>query len=99
VGGVISVQTSVTIDRPIDDVFPYVSDPGNFPDWNSAVEDVRPTSPGTPSVGSTYSMERQLPTGRVSNQLEVLVRQPSREFVIRTTVGPTPFLYRVPVRR
>ena len=82
------------IERPIEEVFAYVSDPGNFPDWNSAVQVVRPTSPGPSHVGSTYSMDRQLPTGRATNHLEIVVSQWPREFAIRTTDGPTPFLYR-----
>lgn len=90
----IGFQTSIVIERPIEGVFAYVSDPSNFPSWNSAVEIVRPTSPGPRGVGSTYSMERQLPTGRATNQLEIVVRECPREFAIRTTNGPTPFLYR-----
>ena len=90
----IAFQTSITIARPITEVFRYVADPGNFPVWNSAVQDVRPTSPGLPRVGSTYSMERQLPTGRAINELEVVSYDSPREFAVRTTAGPTPFHYR-----
>lgn len=92
--GVIRVTTSVTIDRPISDVFAYVSEPRNLPAWNSAVEDVRPLSLGSPGVGSVYAMQRQLPGGRATNQLEIVIRHPSSEFAMRTTSGPTPFLYR-----
>ena len=89
----IGFQTSIKIERPIEEVFAYVSEPGNFASWNAAVQAVRPTSPGPSRVGSTYSMERQLPTGRAANQLEIVVRERPREFAIRTTDGPTPFLY------
>jgi hypothetical protein len=44
--------------------------------------------------GSTYSMERELPTGRVENRLEVFAREHPATFGIRTTSGPTPFSYR-----
>jgi uncharacterized protein YndB with AHSA1/START domain len=90
----IGFQTNIVIERPIEDVFAYVSDPGNFPSWNSAVQIVQPTSPIPGRVGSTYSMERQLPTGRATNQLEIVLRECPREFAIRATNGPTPFLYR-----
>ena len=39
-------------------------------------------------------MERQLPTGAASNQLEIVARERPYEFAIRTAMGPTPFLYR-----
>jgi uncharacterized protein YndB with AHSA1/START domain len=90
----IAFQTSIAIDRPLEQVFAYVSEPVNFPSWNSAVQVMRPTAAGPRDVGSTYSMERQLPTGRATNQLEIAVLDAPREFAIRTTEGPTPFLYR-----
>jgi carbon monoxide dehydrogenase subunit G len=81
-------DTSVRIHRPIDDVFAFVADPINLSRWNSAVRDVRKTGE------STYAMERDLPSGRVENGLEVFVRDEPVEFAIRTTSGPTPFTYR-----
>ena len=89
----ISFETSVRVERPTEDVFDFVSDPLLFPRWNSAVQAVNHTSGVTGEVGSTYSMRRELPTGHVENDLEVLVRERPSEFVIRTTSGPTPFLY------
>ncbi len=90
----IRFTTSVRISRPVDEVFAYVSDPRNFPRWNSAVQAVRKTSAGDTSVPSTYLMERALPSGRAVNELEVVTREWPREFAIRTTAGPTPFRYR-----
>lgn len=87
-------ETSVRIARPIDEVFAFVSDPGNFPQWNSAVQAVRKTSEGERGVGSTYSMERELPSGRARNEFEIVACERPNEFVIRTTSGPTPFVYR-----
>jgi uncharacterized protein YndB with AHSA1/START domain len=83
----INLKTSVRIPRPIDEVFAYVSDPTRFPVWNSAVRAVRQT-------GSTYVMERDLPTGPAVNELEIVTLERPAEFAIRTTSGPTPFLYR-----
>jgi uncharacterized protein YndB with AHSA1/START domain len=91
---VIAFATDVRIDRPVEEVFSYISDPLNFPRWNSAVQAVRKTSAGQDGVASTYSMERALPDGRAVNELEVVASEPPREFAIRTTAGPTPFLYR-----
>jgi uncharacterized protein YndB with AHSA1/START domain len=90
----ITFETSVRIRSPIEEVFSYVADPFNFPRWNSAVQAVRKTSAAENGVASTYSMERVLPTGRAVNELEVVASQRPREFAIRTTAGPTPFLYR-----
>jgi uncharacterized protein YndB with AHSA1/START domain len=88
------LDTSVHIRRPIEDVFAYLSDPANFSDWNSAVRTVRTTSETTAEAGSTYAMERELPSGRAENELEIATLQRPREFTIRTTSGPTSFRYR-----
>jgi uncharacterized protein YndB with AHSA1/START domain len=85
---VIAFEADVRIGRPVEEVFTYVSNPGNFPHWNSAVSAVREREPG-----STYVMERQLPTGLAVNELNIVTRERPREFAIRTTSGPTPFVY------
>lgn len=84
----ITFETGVQIARPIEDVFAYVSNPGNFPRWNSAVDAVRETEPG-----SMYVIERELPSGRATNELRNVASEPPSEFAIRTTSGPTPFSY------
>jgi uncharacterized protein YndB with AHSA1/START domain len=90
----ITFETSVRVERPIEEVFAFVSDPLMFPRWNSAVQTVHGTSGESGEPGSTYSMRRELPSGQVENELEVLSRERPTEFAIRTTSGPTPFLYR-----
>ncbi len=84
----ISFTTTITIGRPIDDVFARVADPGGFPDWNSAVESVQPRGDGR------YVMHRRLPSGPAVNDLEVVERRSPAAFAVRTTSGPTPFVYR-----
>ena len=80
--------------RPIEDVFALVSDPLQFPRWNSAVRTVHLTSGRTGELDSTYSIGRELPTGGAENELEVFARNHPSEFCIRTTSGATPFVYR-----
>ena len=86
-------ETGVRVERPIDEVFAYLSDPRNLPHWNSAVRAVWRTSGQAGEVRSTYVMRRELPRGRFQNELEVFAREHPVEFGIRTTSGPTPFVY------
>jgi uncharacterized protein YndB with AHSA1/START domain len=86
-------KTAVSIERPIEEVFDYVSDPRNFPRWNSAVQAVSRTS-GEGEPGSTYAMERDLPSGRAENDLEITENERPAAFTVRTTSGATPFTYR-----
>jgi uncharacterized protein YndB with AHSA1/START domain len=93
----IEFKTSVRISRPIEDVFAFVSDPLNFPHWNSAVRAVWKAHGRAGTVGSTYTMERELPSGGARNELEIFAREHPTQFGIRTTSGPTPFSYRYSV--
>jgi uncharacterized protein YndB with AHSA1/START domain len=86
---VIHVETTIHIDRPADEVFAVVSDPETYPTWNSAVRAVEPLD-----GERRFRMERELPSGRAENLLEVLYAEPPREVVLRAADGPTPFLYR-----
>ena len=88
----IAISTTISIRRPINDVFAYVADPEHFPDWNSAVTDVQPTS-AAGDAASTFVMTRHLPTGEATNELRVVASEPPTRFVIETTSGPTPFHY------
>jgi uncharacterized membrane protein len=81
-------SANVSIDRPITEVFAYVADPRNFPAWNSAVERVAPAD------RNRYVMHRQLPGGPAINDLAVTASDQPTLFEIRTTSGPTPFVYR-----
>jgi hypothetical protein len=92
----IEFDTDIRIDRPIEDVFSYVSEVGNLPSWNSAVTAVHRTrASATGEVGATYALERTLPTGPAHNDLEVVDHRRPTAFAIRTTSGPTPFVYRL----
>ncbi len=73
----IASAINVRIDRPVEEVFAYVSEPLNLPRCNSAVEALRRTSAGHDGVVSRYVMERELSSGRTINQLDVRGERPA----------------------
>lgn len=83
----IRIQTNTRIARPSGPVFALLSDPLRFPLWNSAVTAVE-------GGDGRYVMYRSLPTGSAENGLEVVERRAPTRFTVRTTSGPTPFVYR-----
>ena len=86
-------ETSVEIARDREEVFEYVADPACFADWNSAVESVGALPAPSPAAAARYLMRRRLPTGWATNEL-VIDAGPPDHLTIRTTCGPTPFVYR-----
>jgi hypothetical protein len=83
----------IEIARSVEDVFDYVSDITKGSAWDSAVLKITKLSEGGVRKGATYRMIRELPRGEVENILEVVEFVPNHEIVLKTTSGPTPFLY------
>lgn len=50
----IKIEHSVIISRPVKDVFTYVTEVENEPQWIGEVVEVNKTSDGPMGVGSTY---------------------------------------------
>lgn len=55
----IQFENTIRVDRPIDEVFAFLSDPENFPKWNYYVLDVRKLSNGPIGVGTIYHLLRK----------------------------------------
>jgi uncharacterized protein YndB with AHSA1/START domain len=87
-------RATIEIARPRDEVFAYLADAGRLPTWNSAVESVVPLHAPAGGASGRYVMQRRLPTGPATNELEVVEVRPPDQLRIRTTNGPTPFIYR-----
>lgn len=73
----ISVEDSVTIDRPVPEVFAFVSDPSNDPKWRFDVLESGQTSPGHTQVGSRIRSVVKF-MGRRDTEFEVTGFEPSR---------------------
>ena len=52
-------ENTIPIDRPIDEVFAFLSDFENIPKWNYYVLEVRQLSEGPTGIGTTYHQVRK----------------------------------------
>jgi hypothetical protein len=80
-------QNTLTIQRPVDDVFAFLADFANIPTWNYAIVETRKTSPGPVGVGTTYRQTRSIPT-RSEEGFEVTVLEPTTRLEIHGDIGP-----------
>lgn len=64
----INVQTLVDIGRPAAEVFAFVSDQTNAPQWQDGLEEVRRTSPGPIGVGSEHVFVRVFAGRRIESR-------------------------------
>ncbi|MFX0575902.1 SRPBCC family protein [Nocardia nepalensis] len=82
-------ENTLTIDRPIAEVFTYLAEFENIPRWNYAITETRKTSVGPVGVGTTYLQTRSIPQPAVE-EFEVTEFQPTRRLRIRGRLGPFP---------
>jgi uncharacterized protein YndB with AHSA1/START domain len=85
------VETSVNIERPIEDVFAFVADPRNDVRWWRGVRRVELLD-GDGGVGTEYSQRGRLLGLPFFNQLTVAEYAPPSRVVLRTTKSLTPFV-------
>ena len=76
------------VNRPAREVFAYLSDPANLPEWQGSVVEARRESGGEIAVGSTFRETRSLLGRRVESVLEVTEYEPEKRFSLRTLTGP-----------
>jgi uncharacterized protein YndB with AHSA1/START domain len=69
-----SFTNSVTIDRPVPEVFAFLADLQNVPRWNDAITETRKTTPGRVEVGTRFEQTREIPSPQREVDLTVLKR-------------------------
>src|SRR5918995_2023022 len=84
------VEESVEINRPVEEVFSYVSDPQNLPEWSGIVLEVREEAQGAPKEGDRFTSVAKFLGRRFETPFEVVSYEPPRRSSHRSTGGPFP---------
>jgi uncharacterized protein YndB with AHSA1/START domain len=82
-------SNTVTIDRPVGEVFAFLAHLENLPRWNYAISETRKISHGPVGAGARYEQTRTNPTRSVET-FEITAYEPDRTLAIRGTFGPFP---------
>jgi carbon monoxide dehydrogenase subunit G len=82
-----SFENTVTIRRPVQDVFTFLADFENVPKWNHAIVETTKVSPGPVRVGTTYRQTRSAPSSS-EEAFEVTVYEPTSRLDVRGGLGP-----------
>jgi carbon monoxide dehydrogenase subunit G len=82
-----SFENTVTIRRPVADVFTFLADFENVPKWNSAIVETTKVSAGPVRVGTTYRQTRSAPS-RTEEAFEVTVFEPTSRLQVQGGLGP-----------
>jgi uncharacterized protein YndB with AHSA1/START domain len=81
------VEESVEINKPIEEVFCYTSNPENFPQWAATVKEVRQDAPerGPLREGGRFTAKQKALGRRFEAPFEIIDYEPNRRYVQRGT--------------
>jgi uncharacterized protein YndB with AHSA1/START domain len=83
-------ELSVVIDRPIEEVFAFATEPENEPLWQSTSLETEQTSGGPVGVGTTFRNTSKFLGRRIDSTYEVTENESPRRQCVRATSGPIP---------
>jgi uncharacterized protein YndB with AHSA1/START domain len=83
----IRIESSETIDRPVEEVFAFVTDSTNDPRWHKDAVEATKTSAGPIGLGSTFTVIIKF-MGRKQAHWKVTGWEPNRREVIEVTAKP-----------
>ena len=85
----INVETSIIINRPIEEVFTFLTDARNSPQWDSGLLDIRQTPQSPVGVGTRITEVRKFLGRKMETTSEVVEYEPSTKYT-RKGGGPFP---------
>jgi uncharacterized membrane protein len=80
----------ITINRPVEEVFAYVSDLQNGPKWQPELLGVQHITKGPLGIGTQFSCVRIIMGQKLETSIEFVAYEPNRKYVIKSTEGPMP---------
>ena len=85
------VEESVEINRPVEEVYEYVADPQNLPEWAGIIQEVQKEGQeGQPKEGDRFTTVAQFLGRRFETPFEVTAHESPRLHSHRSTGGPIP---------
>jgi len=84
---------SVTINRPVEEVFAFLSNYENDPKRSSATVEGTKTSEGPIGVGTTWRSVSKVLGRRIESELEHIEYELNRKIAIKQTSGPYPHTF------
>jgi uncharacterized protein YndB with AHSA1/START domain len=85
------IETSIIINRPVDEVFAAASNMDNLPKWSTATLEAEITSEGPPREGSTVRLVGTFLGRRIESDAQFTEFEPPHHFAMATTSGPVAF--------
>ena len=87
----ITLEKSIFINRPPQEVWDFISNPANMTQWQGATESAEWSSEGPPGVGSTLRQVSKFLGRKIEGTSEVTAWDPPNEYGQKSVGGPITF--------
>lgn len=84
-------EKSISIDRPQQEVFDFVTTLSNDSKWQSSIESVERTSDGPIGVGSTWRYTTKFLGRKSETEIQMTSYDPPHQSSVKAISGPVPF--------
>jgi uncharacterized membrane protein len=82
------VSQKVTIDKPVQNVFDYLTNVDNHPAWQAGIQSAAITPPGAVGLGSVYSYVTEVMGTKYESRMEVSAFEPNRVWQVKVVGMP-----------
>jgi uncharacterized protein YndB with AHSA1/START domain len=83
-------EINLVINRPIEEVFAFISNPENQPRWRAATLEITRVSSEPLGIGSVFKGRFTFLGRPFEGNLEIIAREPYRSYATRIVEGPFP---------
>lgn len=84
----INLEISTLVDRPVDEVFEFMSDPLNLPKWQGMVERIEQVVPGAAGLGAKFNVHAEVMGRTMLGLMEITALEPPTKFGFKNKAGP-----------
>ena len=84
----INLDLGTLIDRPVKDVFAFITNPANMAKWNSAVVSMEQVTPGAVGMGTKFKSVGEMLGRRIEGEMEVIAFEPDSKYGFQMNAGP-----------
>jgi carbon monoxide dehydrogenase subunit G len=84
----VKIEHEITIDRPVSEVFAYLTDVDNLQSWQDSVLEIRRDDDAPVAVGSRWTEVREVMNRKMEQPIEVTELETDRTFTVQSLSGP-----------
>ena len=84
----INLDIGTLIDKPVKDVFAFITNPANMSKWNSAVVSMEQITPGAVGLGTKFKNVGEMMGRRIEGEMQVIAFEPDSKYGFQMNAGP-----------